>query len=213
MLGNDDFTKVIFSGDATIHTFYQMYKDNENDKERVSVYADSVWTAPHHGAFKTIEGNFSESDTKELFSLFMEQVEPRGMVVSSGVQNKYGHPCLEFVSRALYVLPELSEDDRHYIYFNYSNNEGNDSQWMAYKTQKSLYTLVEPNPSKFSDIEEIGIGACPEDICEYKCRQVTYFQPPQQQSPSPPNITFNANHHSHSFKQEMPSKNLFFHRI
>lgn len=147
--GDTNFQRIVFSGDATVHTFYEMLLDIQNNRTPAALYNNAVWTAPHHGAWNTICQTISDdAQTAEIFLALLNEVKPKEMVISAGFQSQYGHPCNSFVGLMKEQLENYRGDD-HWIYYNSDNNRkpsdrGNEG-WITEQVSIPLYTLWNGN--------------------------------------------------------------------
>lgn len=201
--GVPEFEKIVFTGDATVHTFYQMLLDIDIS----AIYRDAVWTAPHHGAYTTIHGHILyEEEEVEVFPVLLEVVHPIKMVVSAGVKNMHGHPCISFMD-CVYIYLENSElqAEPHNVYCNLEDyNRKNGAEWDFFKVEVALYTTY----TKFENGSE--------GYMDY-----AFFFPPRNAVPAgtmlllenreePVGRVFDNT--TIPSKTEIPSKSMFFHR-
>lgn len=136
-----DFPKFIFTGDATIHTFYAMYC-SEVFAER----KNAVWTAPHHGSWKTINGMLSKEEDLPLFPILLNEFDPHTAIISAGFENRHGHPNLTFVQwMRNYLNEKKKKGSRHLIYYN--SNDESAANWNTGIIDENLFTILEDSES------------------------------------------------------------------
>ncbi len=137
---NPFFINTVFTGDATVHTFYQMLLDFVQGKVKVD-YRNAVWTAPHHGAYTTLRGQIPENGG-EVFSVLLRETVPGGMVISAGLENTHGHPCNSFVGLVNDFF-QYSEwpGEEHFVYHNTTDScKRSGAVWDFFETILPLYT-------------------------------------------------------------------------
>jgi hypothetical protein len=130
--------KVLYPGDATVHTMHYMQNENLTKKA-----LNCVLFAPHHGSGTTsgIANKSGSSDPWELLEKFLNSMQPQQIYISAGENNRHGHPNLSFVNKSEAVL-RTKTADLHYICYNtqMSGNTGRDYR-MAFEVIP-LYTTV-----------------------------------------------------------------------
>ncbi|MDE6846126.1 MAG: hypothetical protein K2J99_10210 [Lachnospiraceae bacterium] len=208
--GVPEFEKIVFTGDATVHTFYQMLLDINTDIEQGKpiIYQDATWTAPHHGAHRTIHGEIpNDQEGREVFPHLLEVAHPTKMVVSAGVNNIHGHPCQSFMECVSKYMEEkvLQTMPQHFVYRNRNNhNKAVGAKWEFAPTNLPLYTTY--------TILENGS----EGYMNYE-----FSFPPRNAVPAE-NMLLLENREEPAgrvfgsttipVKAEIPSKSMFFHR-
>lgn len=201
--GVPEFEKIVFTGDATVHTFYQMLLDIDEVVE----YQNAIWTAPHHGAYTTIHGQIPDNEEeREVFPVLLEQAQPKKIVISAGVENIHGHPCFWFVCDAAEVLQSMATQGMpHDIYYNTNNsNKKCGAEWKFISTQIPLYTT-------YTILQNGSEGY----------RDYVFSFPPENAVPAE-NLLLLENREEPAgrvfgstaipVKTEIPSKSMFFHR-
>lgn len=135
---DDAFQKFLFTGDATAHTFYKILND-----EGPALFHNAVWTAPHHGAQRTIAGQVSVNEQKwELLELLLTVSEPKGMVISAGMNTMHGHPNVGFIKYTYEYFQKACESSpEHSICFNPTNQRS--KKWYYSCISFPLYTSME----------------------------------------------------------------------
>lgn len=135
--------KFLFTGDATIHTFYAMH-----DNDMLQYATGAVWTAPHHGSYTTAKGVFNNDtslpDNKRFyFPYFFSLSSPQGMVIESGYQNKYGHPHHTFYDWVQPYLPQTTGPaGLHFVYTNTNDLARDDAIFEISACASPLYSGV-----------------------------------------------------------------------
>lgn len=136
---NDEFQKILFTGDATVHTFYALYQSNALANSQ-----NSIWTAPHHGSYTTSKGSLYVEELKadtDIFPFFLEEGNPGAIVMEAGYENRHGHPNYTFCDWAYEGLGYMgSACDPHYIYYN--KNDTRDAAWTYEEINVPLYSGV-----------------------------------------------------------------------
>lgn len=204
-----EFEKIVFTGDATVHTFYQMLLDINTDMEqgKTVIYQNAAWTAPHHGAYKTIHGVIPDNpEGREVFPALLGAAHPIKMVVSAGVANMHGHPCKSFMDLVENYFKEAGlQAIPHDIYRNTNDkNKGHGAAWEFASTDCPFYTT-------YTILQDGSKG-----YMDY-----AFSFPPQNAVPAenmlllenraePAGRVFDST--AIPVKAEIPSKNMFFHR-
>lgn len=153
--GDENFQKVIFTGDATVHTFYRVLQDMDREPRLIQECANAVWTAPHHGAWRTLQGEIEIGEDKvSVFSVILIKTHPNGMIISAGVENKYGHPDSNFIQMMCsYWSYGTIQVDNHAIYLCGSDNAGTSGRtWGFMETTAPLYTLYTKDNTSGAEI-------------------------------------------------------------
>lgn len=139
---NNKIQKIVFSGDATVHTFYRMLIDIRERNKPID-YSGAIWTAPHHGAYTTLEGwikNNQEEDEQVFLSL-LQEVKPNQIIVSAGYENTHGHPCDGFV-KIVETYFGSNKVNEHDIYVNENNGNKRGGAYYGFKKVSfPLYTM------------------------------------------------------------------------
>lgn len=141
-----EFKKFIFTGDATIHTFFKMEESGVFEPRQ-----DAVWTAPHHGSYPTIKGmkpapdGGEEEKAKDIpaFPEMLKEFQPEVMIVSAGYPNSYGHPNNTFVNWAGEYLATRPGVESHWILYNLSDGKNFNRQ--DRQTDQLIFTMLEPS--------------------------------------------------------------------
>lgn len=130
---NEDgnFPKFVFTGDATIHTFYEMYRSQVFEMRQ-----NAVWTAPHHGSYPTIKGDIK---TLPLFPFFLYKFDPFAVIVSAGYPNKHGHPNITFIQwLRSHLRKKRNIDPSHSICYN--DNDSRTAEWKTGIIDENVFT-------------------------------------------------------------------------
>lgn len=204
---NPGFKKIVFTGDATVHTFFQILF--KIDPEKPYEYCNAVWTAPHHGAYTTMRGlmyEFGQKVRTEVFPKALSLMCPNQMVVSAGVNNIYGHPChsfMEWVSE--FMECNEFQDMQHTVYWNQNDhNRKCGAEWELKPVEIPLYTT-------YTTLQNGSVG--------YQNKTFSY---PSEYDVLEENILLLENRiepegrifgsKTIPVKEEIPSKSMFFHR-
>lgn len=210
----NDFPICLFTGDATSHTFYNIIKGK--DKEDLKYLHNCVWTAPHHGAYRTIKGYYVINKEKYyILNEMLNNLAPGKIIISAGYQNNYGHPHYSFIDQTnLYFKRSLPQCEDHDILYNKTDQRN--ATWWHDKYNVPIYTCVY--------INKPYVVYC---IYHFKHEGTTLemLTPPdiihthlglnsdtlEQQSPSQV-ITDYIDLEKNLSKPEVPNKQLFWHR-
>lgn len=148
--GNDEFQKFLFTGDATVHTFYALYQS-----KALANSQNSIWTAPHHGSYTTSKGSLYDEELDvdtDIFPFFLEEGNPGAIVMEAGYENRHGHPNYTFCDWAFEGLGYTeSACDPHYIYYN--KNDTRNAAWTYEEIDVPLYSGV----SSFDGAHAVGL--------------------------------------------------------
>lgn len=205
--GESAFKKIVFTGDATVHTFYQMLLDIDADiKQGKPVkYKNAAWTAPHHGAYKTIHGKIPIKGG-EVFPALLEQVHPTEMVVSAGVVNIHGHPCRSFMDLVEnYFTRAGIRDIPHDIYRNTNDkNRAGGAVWEFAPIECPLYTTYTILQDGSEGYRDYVFSFSTENAVPAENRLLL------ENREEPAGRVFGST--TIPSKTEIPSKSMFFHR-
>lgn len=126
--------KVLFTGDATQHTFGMIEKQNT-----VGMLNDAIWTAPHHGSTSSLKGVGGSVPLDKL----LEKISVKSVVISAGYQNKFGHPHGGFIAKfkryfvyRAVTLPIGSHD------ICYNRNDTKRGDWVCQATDYPILTTL-----------------------------------------------------------------------
>jgi hypothetical protein len=110
---------IYFPGDATGRTMFWLLANIDY----TSLMRDTdLLIAPHHGSFTTPSGDITtfddnnESDPFPILDRFLETVSAKLQIASSGYQNKYGLPNLEYQAAAFRFLAAIPPAKAHWTY-------------------------------------------------------------------------------------------------
>lgn len=140
LLWDENLNKPIclFTGDATCHTFYHILIKTEDFK----FLHNAVWTAPHHGAYRTIAGIIAtEEGNSEIYPTVLAKMQPRAMVISAGYLNRHGHPHYSFIMMTHeYFEYNGKKCELHDVCYN--RNDTNVGEWQHEWCNTPLFTSV-----------------------------------------------------------------------
>jgi beta-lactamase superfamily II metal-dependent hydrolase len=147
--------KVLYPGDATVHTMYYMLMNN-----LTSTSQNCILLAPHHGSGTTsgIADKNGPGDSWEVLEGFLKNIHPRGIFISAGLNNRHGHPNLSFVLKAVGAL-FTQKTDLHYIYYNTQLSGNTERDYQMTNAIIPLYTTVSYN--KDEQIEYMSYSFSP----------------------------------------------------
>lgn len=124
---------VLFSGDATMHTIQYMWKFTG---QKMSEIQNAVWTAPHHGSFRTMNGI-------EFSAFMLNYAFPKAMIISAGFNSRHGHPHGSFINwTKVYFEGMRKQVNEHYICYNKFDYERKNAYWVMEKVSIPVYTSV-----------------------------------------------------------------------
>lgn len=131
---NEETFKVLFTGDATHHTFGKIY----DDKEIIKMLTGAIWTAPHHGSTITLDaiGDFFPIDN------LLEETNIKAVVISAGYKNRFGHPHSEFIEKFRFYLwnsKKVMATSQHTINYNLNG------AWVCQDTICPIFTTLSAN--------------------------------------------------------------------
>lgn len=130
---HDDFI-IMLPGDATGDTMWY-FKNCIWPQRGVP---KGVWmTAPHHGAdVSTFSKTFDRGN--RLLDAYLEEIEPNGIIISAGYNNRYGHPHKAFLETAQQYTAESQAGENCLIC---SSGQGN--PWEEQPVGKNIFACLE----------------------------------------------------------------------
>ena len=141
--GDQVFQKVVFPGDANVHTFRQWRTEYERQLE---LFREADWLAPHHGSdsFKSE----AESNEECVFYRILQNSNARNMIISAGKSNRYKHPYNSFV-KLMQMHYEITgmPAEKHII--RYNNTDSSKDTLHFEEIEFPLYTLCTGVPVKY----------------------------------------------------------------
>lgn len=144
-LWNINNTKVLYPGDATIHTMYYMRKN-----DLLKYATNSLVLAPHHGSGTTSAKASSlaskkrkrdDDDPWEELGAFLDGLSPSEIIISAGLDNHHGHPNLSFIEKSEEVL-KTKPTAEHNICYNIQLAGKTDRKYKKRIEKCTLYTTV-----------------------------------------------------------------------
>lgn len=130
--------KVLYPGDATIHTMYYM-----RTRGLLSYAKDCIMLAPHHGS-GTTSGKAScgaGQDSWEELGYFLNGIQPSEIIISAGEENRHGHPNSSFIEKSEQALG-YKATAKHNICYN-TQRSGNKNRVYCEKEEEiALFTTV-----------------------------------------------------------------------
>ncbi|MDR3539877.1 MAG: hypothetical protein P4L69_02755 [Desulfosporosinus sp.] len=131
----DGANKILFSGDATVHTMFYM-RTNDLLKHTTG----SVLIAPHHGSGTTSKDCSKPDKWTELDS-FLAGIKPNSIVISSGYENHHGHPNMSFIDSSKKAL-NVDVDEHHLYYNTVASGKTNKNYQNDGVTKRKLFTTI-----------------------------------------------------------------------
>lgn len=180
--GNEGFQKVVFPGDANVHTFTQWGAEYQ---EQLGLFAGADWLAPHHGSDSFKVKNTPNEEC--VFYQILQDSEAQTMIISAGERNFFKHPYKSFIElmEAHYISTEISAEEHNIRCNDRDSRTGTlDSKSVRYP----LYTLCTGVPGEYS------MWDGPQSDNQILLADSRVFRKPQREP------------------QEVPAPGLFFYR-
>lgn len=192
--------KAVFTGDATAHTFYQMYLDRQNEQIDFD-YGNAVWTAPHHGSSVTCRG-FVPDTKNGVFAALLQNCAPFGMVVSAGFKNRHGHPGKTFTEIVKGSLPQNAPSHE---FFHNARDRARSEEWEWEAIAAPLYSTCTREAYRAYVVPFLGAGinAVPIEHLPSYAPSLRIEQKERAGAPAP---------FQEKEKEKIPSEKLFFFR-
>lgn len=136
-------TKMLYPGDATIHTMYHMRQNH-----LLECAESSIVLAPHHGSGKTSAKASRNTSIKrhspdrwEELGFFLNGIQPSKIIISAGMDNGHGHPNSSFIEKSEKAF-DTNNTAEHNICYNTHPSGNKDREYKEKKEQCPLYTTV-----------------------------------------------------------------------
>lgn len=131
-------TKVLYPGDATIHTMYYM-----RTRGLLNYAKDCIMLAPHHGSGTTSRKascGAGEDPWAEL-GYFLNGIQPSEIIISAGEENRHGHPNSSFIQKSEQALGSKAVA-KHNICYNLQPSGNKNRSYSLKEETVPLYTTV-----------------------------------------------------------------------
>lgn len=125
---------IVLPGDATGDTMWYFVNELWHDQ---NVPKGAWMTAPHHGAdVSTFSKTFDRGN--RLLDAYLKKIKPRGIIISAGYGNRYGHPHKAFLETAQQYTAESQAGENCLIC---SSGQGN--PWEEQPVGKNIFACLE----------------------------------------------------------------------